>query len=145
MSDDVKPISDLGDADQFVVCHTLKALAKTDVFSENLIKQILSCTQSDTIAIERSALKLIISSGPKLEVIFEPLLKRASARIHDKGCDYSCCGFSAYHGPVDLYMQALVSIKSISSGAKIRPEIEKITSSNEDVAEICFLIDELGD
>ena len=122
----------LSSPDHLVVCGALKNLALLDPISDRAVKLIADCTHSDTIAVERTALITLAKLGPRASSQVLPLVSRLAYRLRDAGCVYSCCGYQAFHGPVQGYILALRGMAGVLTEGELHSLIEPLEISRGD-------------
>jgi hypothetical protein len=108
MTKEIKGLENqLFSTNHLIVCKTLKELANNEI-DEKILNMVLRLVESSTIAIEKNALHTIYAHRNRLtgEMRLE-LLKKMDLRTNDFNCSYSCCGYDAYNGPIELYLNSL--------------------------------------
>lgn len=122
----------LSSPDDLVVCGALKHLARLDPISDRAVGLIAACTRSDTLAVERTALVTLAKLGPRASDQALPLVTWLAHRLQDAGCVYSCCGYQAFHGPVEQYILALRSMMGVLAEREFLSVIEPLDVSRGD-------------
>ena len=134
----------LADESHLVVCSALKTLAGSDDPGAAVVDSVFELLASPVIAVERTALDTLARFGGRARHLHGRLLARLHGRMQDgKGCDYSCCGYAAYHAPVERYLATLLAIAG-------RDRVEAALTANAwgldpaSIDEMRFLVGELG-
>lgn len=92
------------------ICKRLKTMPLPNTFDQNHIRVFDTLIRSNILAVEKTALNTIIRFGKNAEPFLPGLIHQFNERLHDAGCDFSCCGFQAFHGPIALYLEALLAL-----------------------------------
>jgi len=132
-------VSQLSSPDHFAVCAALKQLARFDSPSDEAMRGIMECARSTTLAVERTALATLQTLGLCAHAQMLPLVTHLARRLKDAGCSYECCGYGAFHGPIEHYVEALRSLSGSTTEVAFRTTIEPAEISHEDKDFIGFL------
>lgn len=133
-------VADLESADHFRFCSAIKALTSIESLSERSIVRVAKCASSPILAVEGSALVALASLGSRAECVTTALVERLALRLRDAGCDYSCCGYGAFHGPIAHYIDALRAMTSITNERAFRERIDSVPVAERDKDFIAFLV-----
>lgn len=133
----------LASSDHFEVCAALKRLPAADACDEDTIVNIVECCSSSFPAVERCAVSALIALGPRAQSRTKPLLIRLSERLTDAGCTFDCCGFSAFLGPIDLYIEAVCSSAGTHSPAAIHALLAPLNIPGKHKALIVQMVESL--
>ncbi|MCX6117881.1 MAG: hypothetical protein NT027_10080 [Proteobacteria bacterium] len=115
----------LRDPNHFVVCKALRAIKAIPSPEAATIQAVVLLIQSDIIAVERLAIVTLATFHSMLDQYLPQLEQRVSKRLSDAGCDFSCCGYFAFHGPIDAYIDLIGLIVDIKSDTGKRKFLDR--------------------
>lgn len=96
--------------DHFKVCRALKEIAKLPQAEPETIVKVVECLTCGIMAVEKNAICSLRAHTSLCMVVLPTLISITDRRVEDAGCHFSCCGFSAFHGPIKQYTNLILTI-----------------------------------